>query len=71
MYFWNANIVKEIEGMDFSVSYEDRIIVYIRHIKSIQGDIESRLMSPTICIGMMFFSASLIIAISVALGRLF
>ena len=52
------------------VVYLGGIIGHVRHIKSIPGDIESSLMSPMICIGMIFFSTSFVIAISVALGRL-
>ncbi len=52
------------------IVYLGGFIGHIRNIKSTHGDIESRLMSPMICIGMIFFSASFVIAISVALGRL-
>ncbi len=52
------------------VVYLGGLMGHIRHIKSIPGDVESRLMSPMICIGMVFFSVLLIIAIGVALGRL-
>ena len=52
------------------VVYLGGFIGQIRNIKGAPGDIESRLMSPMICIGMIFFSASFVIAISVALGRL-
>jgi len=52
------------------IVYLGGFIGHIRHIKSIPGDIESRLMSPLTCIGMIFFSVLLIIGIVVALGRL-
>ena len=52
------------------VVYLGGLMGHIRHIKSIPADIESSLMSPMICIGMIFFSVLLIIAIIVALGRL-
>ena len=52
------------------VVYLGGLMGHIRHIKSIPADIESSLMSPMICIGMVFFSVLLIIAIVVALGRL-
>ena len=52
------------------VVYLGGLMGHIRHIKSIPADIESSLMSPMICIGMIFFSVLLIIAIGVTLGRL-
>ena len=52
------------------VVYLGGLMGHIRHIKSIPADIESSLMSPMICIGMVFFSVLPIVGISVALGRL-
>jgi len=50
--------------------YSGAIVGYIRHIKSIPGDVESKLVSPMICIGLIFISISLIIMIFIAIGKL-
>ncbi len=53
----------------FLVFYIGSIMGHIRHIKGTPGDIESKLMSPLMCIGFSFLIFTLIIAIFVLIGK--